>query len=102
MLIAWAFQVNGHMKHVSYTMFCMSKLAAKKRKALPEGVVNGEDSEPNPNNRDRQKHRSSKRLSNVAPATDAPQKLLQERDVPPEPPVASAEPDLHAALAPPA
>ena len=70
--------------------------------ALPEGVVNGKDPEPHPHNGNSQKDRGGKGLCDVAPAADAPQELLHEGDVAPKPPVAPAEPDLHASLTPPA
>ena len=38
----------------------------------PEGVVDREDSEPDPNNGDGQEHRVGKRLGDVSPAADAP------------------------------
>jgi len=70
--------------------------------SLPEGVVDGKDPEPHPNDGNGQKDRSGKGLCDVAPAADAPQKLLHEGDVAPQPPVTPAEPDLHASLTPPA
>ena len=50
---------------------------------LPEGVVNGEDSEPDANYGDGQKNWGGKRLGDVSPTADAPKKLLHERDIPP-------------------
>ncbi len=87
------------LKHTP-TMEC--KQPCQRQTSLPEGVVNGKDPAPHPNNGNGQKDRGGKGLCDVAPAADAPQELLHEGDVTPQPPVTPAEPDLHASLTPPA
>ena len=68
----------------------------------PDVVVYGEDAKPYADNGDGQEHRGGNGLGHVPPAADAPEELLHQGNVPPQPPVAPAEPDLHAPLAPPA
>ena len=80
----------------------MRQITTESNACSPKGVVNGKDPEPDSNDGNGQKHWRSKGLGDIAPATDAPQELLHEGNVPPQPPVAPAEPDLHASFAPPA